>query len=481
MKKRILLQGDDFVKKSQIMCSMIAVIALCASLAGVAQATPVPSSHSQQSVDIHKLIRAIPLWNSAKKIAPSGVSKAAATSIPPCLDNPTPTPVAPRCYSPQQIRNAYDVTSLLNKGITGKGRTIVIIDASSSPTLPSDLHLYDQLYGLKDPKLNVIAPFGVPPVDPSIYVETALDVETAHSLAPDATIDLLLTGNTTKDTTIEQIFYDLLKPVKYAVDHNLGDVISISYGAGESCFDTTYLHYEHEILEKAQQKGISVFVSAGDSGAAILSCTSPASVTGLFLGKGTSIPASDPLVSSVGGTTLNATVGAGKYVSETTWNEDAVFYGATGGGLSSVFPRPEYQEKVPGIGRTRGLPDVSWDADPLTGVPIVVSILGGTYIVPVGGTSVGAPAWAGLTALFDQSAKKRLGFLNNAFYRILKSKSYKDAFQDIKTGNNSVVGFDKTGKLIHIVGYNAGPGWDAVTGVGTPDVDDLAALLKWYN
>lgn len=469
------------MKKSHIMCSLITALMLCASLTGIAQAAPVASLSSQPHIDMQKLIRAIPLWKSAKKIASSGVSKAAATSIPPCLDNPTPSPLAPRCYSPQQIRNAYDVTPLLKKGIAGKGRTIVIIDASSSPTLQSDVHLYDLLYGLKDPKLNVIAPFGVPPVNPSIYVETALDVETAHSLAPDATIDLLLTGNITNDITVQQTFYDLLKPVKYAVDHNLGDVISISYGAGESCFDNTYLHYEHEIFEQAQAKGISVFVSAGDSGAAILSCTSPASGTGLFLDKGTSIPASDPLVSSVGGTTLNATVGAGKYVSETTWNEDAVFDGATGGGFSSVFPRPEYQEGIRGIGRTRGLPDVSWDADPLTGVPVVVSIFGATYIVPVGGTSVGAPAWAGLTALFNQYAGRRLGFLNNAFYRILKSKSYGDAFQDIKTGNNSVIGFDKNGKLVHVIGYNAGPGWDAVTGVGTPDVDDLAALLKWYR
>jgi subtilase family serine protease len=480
MKKRLYRKETIFVKKSQIMCSMIAVLALCASLAGVAQAAPV-SRNSQPHVSIQKFIGVIPLWNAAKKISTSGVSKAAATSIPPCLDNPTPTPAAPRCYSPQQIRNAYDVTPLLRKGITGKGRTIVIIDASSSPTLQSDLHFYDQLYGLKDPKLNVIAPFGVPPVNPSIYVETALDVETAHSLAPDATIDLLLTSDTTNDATVEGVFYDLLKPVKYAIDHNLGDVISISYGAGESCFDKTYLQYEHELFATAQQKGISVFVSAGDSGAAILSCTSPTSEIGLFSGKGTSIPASDPLVSSVGGTTLNATVGAGTYVSETTWNEDAVYEGATGGGFSSVFPRPGYQEKVPGIGRTRGLPDVSWDADPLTGVPVVVSIQGGTYILPVGGTSVGAPAWAGLTALFNQYAGKRLGFLNGAFYRILKSKSYGATFQDIKTGNNSVLGFDKNGNLLHVIGYNAGPGWDAVTGVGTPDVDDLAVLLKQYS
>jgi subtilase family serine protease len=334
---------------------------------------------------------------------------------------------------------------------------------------------------LKDPKVNVIAPFGQPPFDPSTYEETALDVETVHSLAPDATIDLVVTGDKPPDSTLESFFYYLFQPVEYAVDHNLGDVITISYGAGESCFDSAFLLYEHALFEKAQAKKIGVFVSAGDNGAAIESCTSPTTTTGFFLGKGTSIPASDNLVTSVGGTSLSANVGTGKYVSETTWNEDSVFDGATGGGFSSDFPRPDYQDKVPGIGNFRGEPDVSWDADPLTGVPVVVSLSGGTYIIPFGGTSVGAPAWGALAVLFNQYAGKRLGFLNNAIYRILKSKSYGDGFRNIKTGNNSVNGFDVNGNLTPITGYTAGPGWDAVTGVGTPKVTALAALLKQYS
>jgi subtilase family serine protease len=458
------------------------VIVLCISITNVAQAAPV-TTVSHQKFDVSKVLGIVPLWNQAKRISSTAViaSGAKAGSIPPCLDNPTPSSAAPQCYSPQQIRNAYDVTGLLKAGVTGKGRTIVIVDASSSPTLQTDIHFYDQLYGLKDPKLNVIAPFGAPPFNPSIYIETALDVETAHSLAPDATIDLVLTGDITNDFTIESLFYDLLKPIKYAIDHNLGDVISLSYGAGESCFDSTYLQYEHALFEKAQDKKIGLFISAGDSGAGIESCTSPTTTSGLFEGKGTSIPASDSLVTSVGGTTLNAKVGTGKYVSETTWNEDSVFEGATGGGISSVFPRPEYQKNVPGIGHYRGEPDVAWDADPLTGVPVVVSFFGGTEIIPVGGTSVGAPAWAGIAALFNQYAGKRLGFLNNSLYRILKSKSYGEAFRDIKTGNNSVTAYDNNGNPFTITGYNAGPGWDAVTGVGTPKVAALAALLKKYS
>jgi subtilase family serine protease len=471
------------VKKAPILYSLVAVIALCVSFTGIAQAAPVPAVSSQK-LDIQKLIRAIPLWGSATKISTSGVAAAASTtataSIPPCLINPTPTPAAPQCYSPQQMRKAYDVTGLLNAGVTGKGHTIVIVDTSSSPTIQSDLHLYDLLYGLKDPKLNVIAPFGAPPVNPGAYEETALDVETVHSLAPDATIDLVLSGDTTTDATVESLFYDLLKPISYAINHSLGDVISLSYGAGESCFDSTYLQYEHTVFVKARDKKIGVFISAGDSGAAILSCTDPTTTTGLFEGKGTSIPASDPLVSSIGGTSLYAKVGSGSYISETTWNEDSVGDGATGGGFSSFFARPEYQNNVPGVGSYRGEPDVSWDADPLTGVPVVVSIFGGTYIVPFGGTSVGAPAWAAIATLFDQYAGKRLGFLNDAFYRILKSKSYSKAFHDITTGNNSVVTYDNNGNPIPITGYDAGKGWDAVTGVGTPKAAALAPLLKQY-
>src|SRR5439155_14510826 len=102
-------------------------------------------------------------------------------------------------------RNAYGIQPLLNRGITGKGKTIVLVDFSTSPTIYSDLHLYDQLYGLKDPTLNIISPFGPPPVNHSAYIETALDVEIAHALAPDATIDLVLT-----DSNLAASFNDFL-------------------------------------------------------------------------------------------------------------------------------------------------------------------------------------------------------------------------------------------------------------------------------
>ena len=461
-----------------LVCSLAVVIAFCLALglsfSDIGRAAPVSVHKSVQTVDPGKFIGAIPDWSAAEKIFPSQGSSKISIHLS-CLTNTTATLTTPRCYSPQQFYNAYDVNGLLNSGNRGKGQTIVIIDASSSPSLQSDLHTYDQLFGLKDPRLNVIAPFGMPPTNNAFYVETALDVEMAHSMAPDATIDLVLTGDTSKVQTVQSFFYDLLKAVKYAVDNNLGGSISISYGDGESCVDNAFVQYEHSIFQEARDKAISVFVSSGDQGAAVGSCTS-----GFFLDKGVSFLSADPLVTSVGGTTLDATVGSGSYVSETTWDNTTSLLGASGGGFSTLFPRPDYQDGVAGIGTMRGLPDVSWDGDPLTGVPIVISSDGGFEVIPIGGTSAGAPAWGAFTALFNQYAGQRLGFLNEAFYRILKSNAYNKGFYDITTGNNNFEGITSKGKSFPVTGYHAGPGWDAATGLGTPKVNALAPLLKQY-
>lgn len=420
------------------------------------------SAGASQKFDPQSAWMARPLWKYAQKVSATG-------GIPPCLTSTTP----PLCYNPQQIRNAYNVQPLLNAGITGKGRTVVIVDGATSTTLSSDVHLYDQLYGLKDPKINVFSPFGPPSVNPGVYVETALDVETVHSIAPDATIDLVLV-NTDFAFTPEQFLAITLSGTKYAIDNNLGDVITQSFGVGETCAGSAYLQQEQLVYSEAQAKHITLLASAGDSGAAALVCSGP------FINdaKGVDLPAADPLVTSVGGTSLDATVNTGKYVSETTWNEDATGNGATGGGISTLFAVPSYQSGISGL-TGRGVPDVAFDADPLTGVPVVVSQQGATLIVPIGGTSVGSPAWAAIVALANQRAGKRLGFLNPILYAILASGSYASGFHDITTGNNTVTGFGPNGPIT-ITGYNAGPGWDAVTGVGTPKTNSLASLLARF-
>jgi len=116
----------------------------------------------------------------------------------------------------------------------------------------------------------------------------------------------------------------------------------------------------------------------------------------------------------------------------------------------------------------------------LTGVPVVVSAFGETLIVPVGGTSVGSPAWAGIVALANQAAGERLGFLNGGIYRLLASDSYSEGFHDITTGDNTTTTFDSNGKPVLVPGYPAGPGWDAVTGAGTPKVSSLVSLLDTF-
>ncbi len=444
------------------------VVALLAVLS-IAGATLYPQATARaasvkQGYDAAQIFGARPLWKYARKISPG--------QIPPCLTSAVP----PRCYSPQQIRKAYGIQSLLDAGITGKGHTIILIDGSSSPSLRADVHLYDQLYGLNDPKINVIAPFGMPPFDPSAYIETALDIETAHSIAPGATIDLVV-ADTTQAQTPGDFVSILLGATKYAVDHNLGDVISQSFGVGETCVGSAYIQAEQQVFSEARAKHITVLASAGDSGAAEIVCNG----SSINLGKAVSLPAADPLATSVGGTTLSATLKTGAYQGETTWNEWNSGGGATGGGFSTIFARPEYQDGIPGTRTSRGVPDVAYDGDPFTGVPVVASEDGGTLIVPVGGTSVGSPAWAAIVVLANQVAGHRLGFLNDAVYRISQNSSYAQGFHDITTGNNTVSSFDNNGKPITIEGYDAHRDWDAVTGVGTPKVSGLVHLLAQYS
>jgi subtilase family serine protease len=146
---------------------------------------------------------------------------------------------------------------------------------------------------------------------------------------------------------------------------------------------------------------------------------------------------------------------------------------ASGGGLSRVYARPSYQDQLTGIGAERGVPDVAADACPDTGFPVVtVGNAGGYTISGHGGTSASAPLWAGLVALADQYAGRHLGFVNAALYRIGLSRLYDKAFHDVTAGNNSVRFPPKT-----IGGHHAAPGWDPVTGWGSPAASVLIPLL----
>jgi subtilase family serine protease len=380
------------------------------------------------------------------------------------------TPGAPvRCYGPSQIRNAYAIQPLLDKGLNGQGRTIVIIDAFQSPTIAHDLRLFDNLFGLHNPTLNIIAPFGLTPFDPSDpnqvgwSGEITLDVEWSHAVAPDATIDLVL-AKSNQDQ-------DLLNVTQYAVDNNLGDVISQSFGEGETCADPNLLAQEHAVYQEAEKKGMTVFASSGDQGAAQPTCDG----SSYFLSAST--PASDPLVTSVGATYLNANPQSGKYQGESAWNDQ---FGASGGGFSTIYARPGYQDGFFN-NKGRGVPDVAYNGDVNGGVLTVWSESGqGKNLVFIfGGTSAGSPQWAALTTIADQAAHGRLGFINPKLYSIARSPSlYASCFHDITVGNNTFTGTGSNGQQVTIEGYNTHTGWDAVTGLGTPIANVLVKVLS---
>ncbi|HEX4215876.1 MAG TPA: S53 family peptidase [Candidatus Dormibacteraeota bacterium] len=377
------------------------------------------------------------------------------------FDCQVPGAPQPTCYGPQQIRNAYDVTPLLNRGDTGAGKTIVIIDAFQAPTIQSDLNAFDQTFGLPSPKLHIIAPFGLTPFDASNQDqlgwsgEISLDVQWAHAIAPGAAIDLVLSKSDSDQ--------DILNASRYAILHHLGDVISQSFGEGESCMEPSIMSQQHQLFELATAEGVTIFASSGDDGAAQPDCNSDG---GLFLSAST--PASDPFVTGVGGTNLTANLTTGAYQSETAWNDG---YGESGGGFSTVYSRPAWQTGA-SAGHARGVPDVAYNAGVDDGVLTYFSdgTPGVTSLYIFGGTSAGSPQWSGIIADTDQLAHRDVGLINPALYLVYHTPAYGRAFHDVTTGNNTVSG---------VGGYNTGRGWDPVTGLGTPQANNLAQLLAF--
>lgn len=370
------------------------------------------------------------------------------------------------CYSPQEIRRAYGVDQLLNKGYDGKGETIVIFDSFGSPTIASDLQSFDAGYGLPNPpSFKILSPLGTVPYDPTAIpdqigwaAETSLDVEWAHAMAPDASIVLMTSPVDETEGVMGMPQFNQLE--NYALAHHLGQIWSQSWAttentlftpAGEQVFNDFESTYA-----RADAQGVTVFASSGDAGTA----NPEVNGTTIYPFPTVNFPASSPLVTAVGGTSLTASTN-GDYESPAAWP-------FSGGGISQKFSEPSYQRFfLPSSDRTelggmRGIPDVSWNADPNTPILIYLSFLGSSEagFYTVGGTSEGSPDWAGLAADLDQLAGHRLGLLNPYLYALGAEGI---GFHDITTGSNSQDG---------VPGYSATPGWDLVTGWGTPDLYD---------
>ena len=377
-----------------------------------------------------------------------------------------------RCYGPSQIRDAYSIQPLLNRGTTGKGSTIVILDAFQDHNIQNDLIDFDKQFGLNSAKLNIIAPDGLTPFDSqdddqvNWSGEISLDVEWSHVVAPNAIIDLVL-SKSDSDT-------DMVSALRYIIDHNLGDVLSMSFGENEACVSS--LQSWSQAFEEALSKGMTLLASSGDTGAAESTCDNSTYV------QDVSYPAADPIVTSVGGTQLNADVSTGRYQNEVVWNEPDL-QSASGGGFSSSIPKPSYQNSISKIKKYRGISDVSYSAGTNDGSVLIYWSTGpgGPGFYPVGGTSVGSPQWAGIVALAKQLAKKRLGLLNLALYSIGQSSQYSSAFHDVTRGNNSITLENTNNAEVTLHGYNATVNWDSITGWGSPQTSALVPLLTEYS
>jgi subtilase family serine protease len=388
------------------------------------------------------------------------------------------------CYAPRQFRVAYGIQPLLDRGIDGRGETVVLLEfaapAPASPPLVTDIRQdlvrFDSLFGLPAARLQVVNSLARSPSPWLAGVEEVEDTEIVHAVAPDAGIREVLISDSFSDSPADATT-DITAALRLGMTE--GAVISFSKSSGEQCFTPAEIAGLNATLLAASDRHVTVVNSSGDSGVVSKSC--PGAAAGSAPVKGVNLLDSDPLTLAAGGTSLQASHSTGAYIGETAWNTPAdpparPDSGASGGGFSQVFPRPAYQDGIPGIGAFRGVPDVAADAAPSTGMTLAATEGGQDYILAgASGTSAAAPLWAAVIALADQYAGRPLGFVNPALYRIGRSSLYHRAFHDVTTGSNTVVFSGQT-----ITGYRAGPGWNPVTGLGSPDAQVLVPLLARY-
>jgi|GEM_PF-1078092 len=327
-------------------------------------------------------------------------------------------------YTPSEIRQAYGISSLTGNGA---GQTIAIVDAYDNPNVWSNLQAFDAKYGLSDPTFVKVNQKGsttsLPTKNSDWGLEIALDVEWAHAVAPGAKIVLVEANSDSLS--------NLLTAVKYA--SSVASVVSISWGASEFSSETQYDSY-------FSTTGVTYVVSSGDTGGMTI------------------WPAVSPKVVSVGGTTLKISSSGSNvysYTSETGWS-------GSGGGYSQYEKEPTWQYTVQSTGR-RSTPDVSYDANSSTGFAVYDTYGYSGWLV-VGGTSAGAPQWAGIFAIVNQGrGAKAIANAASDLYALDTTTYYSTDFYDVTSGS--------AGR------YKAGTGYDLVTGLGSPKASSLVSML----
>jgi subtilase family serine protease len=433
--------------------------------------------------------------------------------------------VGRRCFTPASMQASYNLPPLYAAGNNGHGMTIAIIDSFGNPNMASDLGNFNTQMDLPhmcgEPGLtcasgmptfqhvywNGKTQVKAPPPDSqgtgsqtrNIWaLETSLDVEWAHTVAPGANI-LLMTTNPAETLGV-QGFPAMMNAEQFIVDHHEATVISQSFAAAEETFASTQslMNLRHAYISAASN-GVTVLGSSGDGGTANTFFT-PVKNPNLIPFPSVEWPASDPLVTGVGGTYLctDPTTGTGIDTTDPPVNCQSpsnpgvreIGWIASGGGFSHVFAKPSYQDTLPAgstaIGAMRGVPDIAYQASSRTGVLVYDTAPGdasGGLICPsgdpcsagwyvVGGTSSSCPQWAGLVAIADQIAGHGLGQINPTLYALASGTGYANDFYDVTTGNNKA--------NPAIPGYPATPGWDPVTGLGTPNAANLVPALAGH-
>ena len=350
-------------------------------------------------------------------------------------------------YTADQIASAYQFTSLYGSGDFGAGENVALVEFEGY--FPSDISTYMSCYGIST---NVYASQvdGGPRATSRANqdgLETALDVEDAAGLAPGANIHIYQGPSTPTDRQV----YDTYNTI---ISANAEHAISTSWGVCEQA-DPTFPAAESTLFQEAALQGQSMLAASGDSGSSDCQAANGSNAPAV------DDPASQPFVTGVGGTSLQA---IGPPPSETVWNDS---YGSGGGGVSSLWQRPAYQSGVPGSlnQSNREVPDVSADADPGTGLTIYYAGWNA-----VAGTSAGGPLFAALTAEANASAACRgtpVGFLNPGLYGSA-AHAYSSDFNDVVSGSNDISGSGL---------YPAGAGYDMASGLGSPQGAQLAASI----
>jgi kumamolisin len=341
-------------------------------------------------------------------------------------------------YTPVQIAQLYQFPA----NASGAGQTIGILELGGGYRT-ADLTAYFKTLGQPAPKVTAVSVDGAknsPSTADGADGEVMLDIEVSAAVAPGANIAVYFAPNT------DQGFLDGLDAAIHDTT-NKPSVISISWGSAEANWTQQAMTALDSACQSAAALGITITVAAGDNGS-----------SDGGTGNNVDFPSSSPHVLACGGTKLSSN--GTTITNEVVWNEEASNEGATGGGVSNVFPLPTWQAnsnvpKPTNAAGGRGVPDVCGDADPATGYTVRVD--GETLVI--GGTSAVAPLWAGLIAVANRQNGKTAGLLQPQIY----AARAKSGFRDITSGNNG--------------SFNAGPGWDACTGLGSPITSTLIPLL----